>query len=1064
MLLVGNYTDYTLDPSPNFPNSSSLIQFNNLDSNQKIASLKLQLYLYGANSDTTIYASKTNEAWNESTAYPGPQASGNYGQTYVPHHNAQNSHDFLAVTLTLDPQVVTGNTVSLKLQPLNNPNSLGVVFCSANSDAFCTSAYKPKLIVEYEQIAIPIPSFVNPTAHYQAFSNCDASLQTCPESLPLTIEITKNATDQSQLLTTEIQITSDITQQIILHPDQDNTTIDLKNGQYSITARNQDQNGRFSIQTTPLIINIYTKVPIAPKLGLQKTPYYISTLDPLIINKQTTGQYTFNYSLSEDFSVTEIGLPNKSGTYFIRAKYTDTHGLTSIWSTPLKIVIDLDSPILSKNQITNSIWYPNLSSQQLDLDSSDKDIALVKFTLTNTDNIILWDKSTTNDIIFPFSLPLSTELEDRELVGGQYQISTILIDTVGNISKTYTQNFFVEYSQPFITITSPKKNFNTNQSAVTISGSISYPSSYLINNITPEVTCFGSNQSKASIKNNKFECKVNLTQGNNNLKVVYHDATFNLSQTTTIYSDTLAPQIELQSPILTSIPQQAYTGKILFSDNTSGLNLKSLQKLQLILAASPNNPIDLLPSASCSLHADSKQMQCSFIINPKQIPEGNGELLIIVNDLLNNQASLKKQLLQIPITPPKPIEQTGNVYLNYNMHSKLYTIQSIVLPVPILENAQRNAQNQILISGIHTAPNLHATATIQFNYSNLYEAITDCQTNEFELYFNMDKRLCIEQNMGIASYSDWRNKVLADCGYAIPIYTSSCMSNIYTNSRNTKTQTIALNTASVNFEFANQYGTTLKQSQLQIKDNKFNVITEDTQFLKARYALAFKLKIANSQELNLSPLYSFYSNYKTIPKKLTQELSVVYFNQYLEPNNSYYPKDGWQMCGAASSVLSANIFNKVPFNKSDEHSLKAFMYADSRIDPKTPKCGVNKGGAFTYTSYGCNMSYAGGIQNYLSFTGLKSTFTTKFDLAFVKNAINKGHPLIFGYGDKKDGGFGHIATITGYTNDDKVIVQDTYTDVQNLGRGWKSYTTGKSVKYDLYSSRWPINYLIEVYQ
>ena len=196
---------------------------------------------------------------------------------------------------------------------------------------------------------------------------------------------------------------------------------------------------------------------------------------------------------------------------------------------------------------------------------------------------------------------------------------------------------------------------------------------------------------------------------------------------------------------------------------------------------------------------------------------------------------------------------------------------------------------------------------------------------------------------------------------------------------------------------------------------------------------------------------------------LTKRLNAAYFNQYLEPNGSTFPAKGNSMCGAASGVVALSIFNKpIYYTGTNDYSFKVYMYKDPAIDKNGIPCGTNQGGAWTYTNINCGMSYAGGIQKYLQFYKQGNIFTYVKDFNFVKAAIDKGHPVIFNMGDSTDKNFGHIATIVGYTNDKKIIVHDTYTNIQAYGRGWRSYDTGKYAVYDLFSTRWPIGYLMEV--
>ena len=75
------------------------------------------------------------------------------------------------------------------------------------------------------------------------------------------------------------------------------------------------------------------------------------------------------------------------------------------------------------------------------------------------------------------------------------------------------------------------------------------------------------------------------------------------------------------------------------------------------------------------------------------------------------------------------------------------------------------------------------------------------------------------------------------------------------------------------------------------------------------------------QELSRRNTDANYNARSTLtPELIGKVLNVPYFNQYLETDGSNYPAGGWKMCGAASVVMIAGYYNKIPF--SSESDLK----------------------------------------------------------------------------------------------------------------------------------------------
>lgn len=205
-------------------------------------------------------------------------------------------------------------------------------------------------------------------------------------------------------------------------------------------------------------------------------------------------------------------------------------------------------------------------------------------------------------------------------------------------------------------------------------------------------------------------------------------------------------------------------------------------------------------------------------------------------------------------------------------------------------------------------------------------------------------------------------------------------------------------------------------------------------------------------------LESAISNTHRIPKTEIEGvkavlLDVPFFNQYIEPNQTRYPTDGWKMCGAASGVMTVGYFGRLVYAFSDGHSLKKYMYSDSGQGIPNNKCG---GGAFEMTSAGtCSRSYAEHIAKYLLKSADKqSKHVAKLKFDEIKENIDNKKPVIIAVGDSKQGGFGHVLVIIGYTSNGKLVVNDPYTNLQKYGRGWQSYNTGEKAVYNYDDKRW----------
>lgn len=223
-------------------------------------------------------------------------------------------------------------------------------------------------------------------------------------------------------------------------------------------------------------------------------------------------------------------------------------------------------------------------------------------------------------------------------------------------------------------------------------------------------------------------------------------------------------------------------------------------------------------------------------------------------------------------------------------------------------------------------------------------------------------------------------------------------------------------------------------------------------------------------------------------KVCAKKLHALYFNQYYDLNidgtlsTVTNPTNGSSMCGAASAVVSSHTLGAISANTGSE--LKEYTY-------KASKSGITKGNKYqvSYTVDGpngeeimshnntitscsdgvfgitgalntCNQNSKQGIEAYVQMKGLKvKTLGWGInDISKIKTEIDAGRPIIFSI----DTTFGHISTIIGYTETNKIIVIDTFTD---LSTGIESYTNkGNGAIYSLTDFPFSFTYFLSIYK
>ncbi len=432
-----------------------------------------------------------------------------------------------------------------------------------------------------------------------------------------------------------------------------------------------------------------------------------------------------------------------------------------------------------------------------------------------------------------------------------------------------------------------------------------------------------------------------------------------------------------------------------------------------------------------------------------------------------------------------------------NANDKTYDLSNINIPAPQLTFILTSFNKNVSLYGV-SLPKHHTIKTnIEVSYSSYNEAVEQCGNP-----ISPGRIACIEEKMGIDNLWKWDYNVILRC---YGIYNLPCREKIYVNERVVKDKgEHEFQAHHVMVHFRNE-PTAKKPIGSLWNDNKEGKFRHEVLLgnhvnindrVQAQTVIfgeftfegvTINYRGQNTHEAGKNHgLRSGWSNELIVDKSefinlkghQAKVLPVPYFNQWLKPNGSYHPPQGKWMCGAASSVMVAGYFGKLDYDKNNEYSLKKYMYSDNG-QGITTTCGHLMGGAFGLTNYTCNQSWAPGMQKYAEHHGLKwrylagtvrdsrgvypidpntGGYINESRLTFqeVQDSIDNGRPIIIGF---KRGNIGHIIPIIGYTSDGKIVVNDSYKDVQNSAGSYSN--NGKHAIYNL-DDWWTIYYALEI--
>ncbi|MEI7579351.1 MAG: C39 family peptidase [bacterium] len=538
-----------------------------------------------------------------------------------------------------------------------------------------------------------------------------------------------------------------------------------------------------------------------------------------------------------------------------------------------------------------------------------------------------------------------------------------------------------------------------------------------------------------------------------------------------IIRDTVAPQV----PLIDNI--------YLCGQNIC-LNVKGEAEAKLVING----------QKSFSLQESSQ----SFIIKSNWNSDQTYQFSLAAEDLAGNRSETIVKEIQTPKTlgtgdrdnySQLNDDNFSNVMMDVTIDRVTadYYIEHYEIPVPLLTASYTSPGNIAEIYGVALAEYHFGDAKISMKFLSYQQAMSKCHANIVTIIFDKNEQECVATETGFRTYGEGQNILQNLCAGEGLFDKQICINyqkESFREEHFVANQLFKIPHVMVSLENASwsNYVASLWNSdqsgrfkfeiplteRIHLYDMVWTRATIFGEFDYQGYQINYRGRSRTEAEKN-SGLTSDYSNsiqvdvstWANLEGERAKIIAAPYFNQWLEPDNSKFPKDGWMMCGAASAVIVAGYYNKLNYNLSDQHDLKKFMYSDSGQGISGTKCGSDKGGAFEYTNYGCNQSYLGGIQNYLAHFGLNSRKISSFD--DIVYSIDHGNPVIYSYGQYGDSNFGHIATIVGYTEDKQnIVVQDTYTNTVKFGRKWSGYNDGKFSVYPFSSSKFYIKYLLTV--
>lgn len=240
---------------------------------------------------------------------------------------------------------------------------------------------------------------------------------------------------------------------------------------------------------------------------------------------------THNSSTKEyelDYTATAVSSGQTGGYYNVEVEATASDGATATDSgttnTGLRLVVqDTTNPTLTVTSPSNNLV---TAASSITVSGTAKDDSGIQSVTVNGKTVTVGSNGA-------FSTTVS-------LSGGSNTITIVATDNAGN-TTTITRTVTRATSGPTLTITSPTSGIYTNNSSITVSGSVS-------DSVSP-VKSVTVNGTAATVSNGSYSEKITLSEGSNTITVkAENQVGLTTTKTVTVYLDTAPPVLKLISP------------------------------------------------------------------------------------------------------------------------------------------------------------------------------------------------------------------------------------------------------------------------------------------------------------------------------------------------------------------------------------------------------------------------------------------------------------------------------------------------------------------------------------
>jgi flagellar hook assembly protein FlgD len=504
---IGSYTDYTIAGNPKFNTSRALLNFGNitLPDNAILNQMLLEVYHYGTNTNhDNMYVSLINDSWSESTIWPGPSYSGNYGNFSFPNYNSSS--------IAVLRQILLDNSIIHNLKNINNGILLrnhdeakpGVVICSKEIPSGpCHNNMHPQIKIEYTLNQKPNPPALGyPNDGWElgpksnTLPNVLCSTTGTNMGCKIDFEVTTLDPDLSFPLNTEIEIQNLYTDEINKYSYSQNNNgkinanINVLDGYWKWRARTTDaygSTGDWSVVKNFIVDSTSPTLPLLDSLPTYSAGNQIN-LNSSIITDNLIGEtkYMFEVSTTDNFDqiINSSGWVDSNNfsfgqldddiKYYYRVRGKDKLDNLTAYSNIVNSIQDATFPQINNLKLSSNLLSPINQDDQYDeliinyeVIDLNYDYSKIEIYDAISQRLVFEYISNDNDIEYIFD---GTNNDGGYLEDGAYSLLISAVDLAGNITTNEEHILMVDNDAPNINISFPQTGIWINSDEYILKG------------------------------------------------------------------------------------------------------------------------------------------------------------------------------------------------------------------------------------------------------------------------------------------------------------------------------------------------------------------------------------------------------------------------------------------------------------------------------------------------------------------------------------------------------------------------------------------------------------------